>query len=131
MSLISTLLLRLVPLYMNIVLGVLAGKMLNTSRDTIARLIFYIINPLIVFNGVLNTRIDTSILLLPVCTFLISVSLCLIFYVLAQYVWKDSMKNLLAFSAGTGNTGYFGLPLALMLLSDQGEGIYIMALLGV
>lgn len=128
---IATLLLKLVPLYMNIGIGVLAGKALSTSRDTIARLIFYIINPLIVLNGVLNTRIDTGILLLPICTFLISVCLCLIFYACAQYLWDDSLKNLLAFSAGTGNTGYFGLPLALMLLNDQGEGIYLMALLGI
>lgn len=124
-------LIKIIPLYMNILLGYLAGKLLEVNRETIARLMFYIINPIVVFNGVLHTRLDPSVLLLPIFTFSISSLLCLLFYKLGKTLWLDSSANLLAFSAGTGNTGYFGLPMALLLFDDQGEGAYIMGLLGV
>jgi predicted permease len=90
----------------------------------------YLFGPLVIFNGVINTRLDFTILSLPLITFSLAIGLCLLFYWFAGFIWQDSTKNLVGFSAGTGNTGYFGLPLALLLFDDQGEGIYIMAILG-
>jgi predicted permease len=124
-------LLRMIPFYLTILLGFIAGKVINVSRDSVARLILYIFSPIVIFNGIINTRLDYSIFSLPFVTLAISILLCLSFYWLSSFLWKDSIKNLVAFSAGTGNTGYFGLPLALLLFDNQGEGIYIMALLGV
>lgn len=124
-------LLRMVPFYLTIFLGFIAGKLINVSRDSVARLILYIFSPIVIFNGVINTRLDFSILSLPFVTLTISVVLCLLFFWLSSFIWEDSTRNLVAFSAGTGNSGYFGLPLALLLFDNQGEGIYIMALLGV
>jgi malate permease and related proteins len=122
---------KLVPLYLNISLGFFAGKWLDANRDTITRIMFYMINPLIVLNGVMHTTINKSVLTLPVLTFLISSCMCVGFYRISRKIWMGPLKNLAAFSAGTGNTGYFGLPLAIILFSDQTEGIYIMSLMGV
>jgi malate permease and related proteins len=124
-------LVKVLPLYMNIFLGYIAGKMLDVAKDTVAKLMLYVFTPLVIFNGIVNTRLDFSIVSLPAITFVISCCLCYLFYRLSCFIWKDSTKNLVGFSAGTGNTGYFGLPLALLLFDDQGEGIYIMAILGV
>lgn len=131
MSLFLNFLLKLTPLYMSIFLGFVAGRYLHTPRDVVARIMFYLINPLVVFNGVLYTHIDKGILSLPLLIFFISCSLSLLFYWRTEKFWQDSTGNLLAFNAGTGNTGYFGLPIALMLFNTQGEGIYMMALMGV
>lgn len=122
---------KIAPLYLNILLGYIAGRRLNVKSDAIARMMFFLINPLIIFNGIVTTKMNGSILFLPVLTFILSCVICLIFYRLSRNVWQDPSKNLVAFSAGSGNTGYFGLSLALMILSDQVEGIYIMAMLGV
>lgn len=122
---------KLVPLYLNILLGYIAGRRLEVKSDMIARLMFFIINPLVIFNGIATTTIDGNILTLPLLIFVVSCLISLIFYRLSRRVWQDPSKNLVAFSAGSGNTGYFGLSLALMVLSDQVEGIYIMAMLGV
>jgi malate permease and related proteins len=130
MNYFSLILFKIIPLYANILLGYMAGKILGTSRDSIARLLFFMITPLIIFNGVVNTKLDTSILLLPLIVFIISSGLCLLFYRISNRLWQDTSRNLMAFSAGSGNTGYFGLPVALLLFNEQGEGIYIMALLG-
>jgi predicted permease len=131
MPLFTTLLVKLMPLYFNILLGYIAGKKLEANRDTIAKIMFYLINPLIIFNGVIHTYIDGSILSLPVLTFLIASLLCIIFYRFSRKIWTDSSKNMMAFSAGSGNTGYFGIPLAMLIFDSQSQGIYIMALLGI
>lgn len=125
------LLIKILPLYMNIGLGYVASKALGTTRDSIARIMFFIINPLIIFNGVLNVKISAAVLFLPVLTFSICSSLCLIFYKLGKGYWDDSSRNLMAFSAGSGNTGYFGLPLALLIFNNEAEGVYVLALLGI
>ncbi|MCE5317689.1 MAG: hypothetical protein LLG04_10105 [Parachlamydia sp.] len=122
---------KILPLYMNIGLGFVASKALGTTRDSIARIMFFIINPLIIFNGVLNVQLNAAVLFLPVLTFAICSSLCIIFYKLGKGWWQDSSRNLMAFSAGSGNTGYFGLPLALLIFNNEAEGVYVLALLGI
>lgn len=124
-------LLKVIPLYLNMGLGYVAGKTLGVGRDTVAKLMLYMFAPLVIFNGVMNTQLSASVLFLPFLTFSICTALSFLFYWIATFIWSDTTKNLVAFSAGTGNTGYFGLPLALLLFNDQGEGIYIMAILGV
>lgn len=122
---------KLLPLYFNIFLGYLAGKKLELNQESISKLMFYIISPLIIFNGVVNTNLTNEVLTLPLLIFTISCSLCLIFYRISKKIWKDHSKNIMAFSAGSGATGYFGLPIAMMIFDEQLQGIYIMALLGV
>jgi malate permease and related proteins len=127
----SLLLLKIIPFYLIILLGYLAGKLFNTNRDALSQILFFLITPVIIFNGVINTDLNFSILSLPFLTFTISSSICLLFYALSRFIWQDSTKNLMAMSAGGGNTGYFGLPMALLLFNEQGAGVYIIALLGV
>lgn len=131
MPLFTSLVIKLSPLYFNIFLGYIAGKKLEANRDTITKIMFYLINPLIIFNGLLHTKIDSSILSLPLLTFFVASSICIVFYRLSRRIWQDTSKNIMAFSAGSGNTGYFGLTLAMMLFDNQVEGVYIMALLGI
>ena len=84
----SMLLTKLIPLYMNIGLGYIAGKALDTSRETIARIMLYMINPIIIFNGIMNVYLDASALSLPILTFSLSSTLCVIFFHLSKNVIK-------------------------------------------
>lgn len=130
MSLFISLVMKILPLYLNIGMGYIAGKKLNTNRETIANIIFFMISPIIIFNGVLHVPLEARIMTLPLFTFGIGCLLCLIFYTFSKKIWDDSSKNLMGYSAGTGNAGYFGLPVALLLFDVQIEGIYILLLLG-
>ncbi|MBA3722068.1 MAG: AEC family transporter [Parachlamydiaceae bacterium] len=130
MYIFTNLALKLLPLYLNIILGYIAGKKLEANRDTITKIMFYMINPLIILNGVLHTKIDAELLTLPLLTFLLSSIICVIFYRISRRIWDDSSKNIMAFSAGSGNTGYFGIPLAMMIFDPQTQGVYILAILG-
>jgi malate permease and related proteins len=129
-SIFIPLFLKIIPLYMNIGMGYIAGKTLNAHRETIARLMLFMINPMIIFNGVLNVKLETNVLTLPLLTFGVGCALCLFFYKISKKIWEDSTKNLVAYSAGTGNVGYFGLPIALLLFDPEIEGIYILLLMG-
>jgi predicted permease len=124
------LLLKIIPLYFLILLGYLAGRFFNAHRDTLAQILFFLITPVILFNGVVHTRLDLNVVALPLFTFTISSCLCFCFYRLSALIWNDSTKNLMAMSAGCGNTGYLGFPLALLFFDEQGAGVYIMAWLG-
>lgn len=131
MDIFLALLSKIIPLYALILMGFIGGKYLHCHRDTIANILFYMLAPLIIFSGVLNTRLDANVLILPLITYLVSSFLCITFYQLSKLVWQDPTKNLMAISAGSGNTGYFGLPIVLLLMDNQGEGVYIMAMLGI
>lgn len=131
MAVFTLISLKLLSLYLNIALGFVAGRYLNVSRESIASLIFYILSPIIVFNAVIKTELSAGILLLPVATFLGSSLLCYLLYSIGKRLWSDSTKNILACSAGTGNTGYFGIPVALLLFDEQTVGVYIVAMLGI
>jgi predicted permease len=122
---------KLLPLYVNILLGYIAGKKLAANRDTITNIMFFLINPLVIFNGILNTHLDAELLALPVLTFCVSSLICIIFYRFARRIWSNSSKNIMAFSAGSGATGYFGFPLAMIIFDAQTQGIYLLTVLGV
>jgi predicted permease len=57
--------------------------------------------------------------------------IALLFLVVGTFVFKkDSTKNLLAFASGSGNTGYFGLPVVLILFGNQAFSIAVLCSLG-
>lgn len=126
-----TLLKQLLPLYFYIFLGFVSAKFLSSTREIIARVMFYGIAPLVIFSGVMKTRLDAATLSLPFIILLLSSFLCISFYLLAKPFLEDSSSNLLALCAGTANTGYFGLPIAMMLFDSQTVGSYILGMMGV
>lgn len=130
MEIFFTLLFKLIPLYIIILLGFFAGKYLHVKKEPIATLLIYIIAPIIIFNGVVATKINVSSLSLPILFFFLCSVMCLSFYWIAHFFWKDSTKNILAFTAGTGNTGYFGIPVAIALFNNNILGLVVLSVLG-
>lgn len=130
MGIFLTLIAKLIPLYLIIFLGFIAGKYLNAKKETLASLLIYIIAPVIIFNGVVTTKINISSLSLPVLFFLLACFSSIVFYKLAKYIWKDTTSNILGFTAGTGNTGYFGLPVAYAIFSQDLIGLVVLSILG-
>lgn len=121
---------KLLPLYIFIGIGFVGGKFLNISRETVARLLIYILSPLIVFYGIMTIDIQLAVLLLPVTYFLLSIVTCLLGYFLASRFWKDTHKNILGFATGTGNTGYFGFPVAVAIFGERVLGLMILGSFG-
>lgn len=125
-----SLLIKIMPLYAIIALGYLAGKYLNVQKEAVARLLIYILAPVVVFNAIAAANLSPGLLALPVLFFLLGSLLCLVTYQVARVFWKDSTSNLAAFLAGTGNTGYFGLPVAIALFGPGVAGIAVVSTIG-
>ncbi|PIU37239.1 transporter [Candidatus Roizmanbacteria bacterium CG_4_8_14_3_um_filter_34_9] len=130
MDIFLALLYKLIPLYLIIGLGYLSGRVFKVTKESIAPLLIYIIAPIIIFNGVVTTKLNISSLSLPILFFILACFICLLFYFIGKTFWKDSTVNILAFTAGTGNTGYFGLPVALILFDKNLIGLVVMSILG-
>ncbi len=131
MDIFLSLLAKLIPLYFLIGLGYIAGKYLKVDKESLAKLLIYIISPVVVFYGVIRVTVSLNTLSIPLVYFFLGSLFCLVAYKLSALLWHDTTKNIFAYSAGSGNTGYFGLPIAMMLFSDQVVGLYIMGIMGV
>lgn len=129
MALFFTLLGKILPLYSNIVLGYLSTRFLRVDRSTIAAILFYVIGPIVVFSATVNVHIDPRLIFLPVFFYCFGSGLAFVFLKLGKKSWPDATSNILAFTAGTGNTGYFGIALALILFDPETADIFIFTVL--
>ena len=129
MSLFFIILLKVFPIYINVVLGFLSSKFLKVQRESVATLLIYILGPIVVFSATLSVKIDMSILFLPVFFYIFCSAIAFISLYIFGKSWNDPSGNILAFSAGTGNTGYFGIPLAIIFFPPYLADIYIFTVL--
>ncbi|MBD3840916.1 MAG: transporter [Campylobacterales bacterium] len=129
MSLFFVLLLKIFPLYLNIIFGFLGTKFLKIQRESIANLLIYILGPIVVFSATLSVKIELALVFLPVFFYLFGSILAFVLLYLFEKKWNDPTGNILAFSGATGNTGYFGIPLAIIFFPPQLADIYIFTVL--
>lgn len=122
---------RLAPLLLYILLGFLAGRFFALKGRALATPLFYFVTPVIILIGILRTEISWTLLSLPLLVYSLGTLFCYVTFRLARPLWTDQTPNLLAMSAGTANTGYFGLPIAFTLFDAQGVGTYLFALMGI
>jgi predicted permease len=127
MNLFFILLGKIAPLYLNIFLGYILTTYLKVKRDFIAFVLIYILGPFVVFFATLSININIQLVFLPIFVFLFGSAIA--FFILHYYKkhWSDASLNTLAFTCGTGNTGYFGIPLAMILLEPQLTNVFIFA----
>ncbi len=130
MDVFFTLLVKLIPLYLIIGCGVIAGKYLRVQKESISPLLIYIIAPAVIFYGTQQANLTPSMLFLPVMTFVVACIISLIFFTLGKRIWSDSTGNILGFTAGTGNTGYFGLPVITLVMGNDILSTVVLATLG-
>jgi len=128
-SVVASLALKIFPLYITMFLGFISSRYLSVSRDVIAPLIVYILAPMVVFYATYQANMNKSVVLFPFMFFFFCATISFLSYFFAKRIWSDNIKNLVAFSAGTGNVGYFGIPLAFILLPPEIANIYIFTLL--
>jgi len=116
---------KIAPLYLNIAIGYILTRYFKVKREQIAFLLVYILGPIVIFFAVLSIEINLQLLFLPLFIFIFGTVIA--FYILKKYKneWKDASVNTLAFTCGTGNTGYFGIPLAMILLEPSAANIFI------
>lgn len=121
---------KLIPLYLTVALGWVAGRYLEASGRQLAGIMLYIVTPSVVFSGVMAAPLSPEVVLLPFLTFGLSCVLGISQLKLARKVVTDGSANIIPLCVGSGNTGYFGVPVALLLFGEEGLGLYIVCMLG-
>ncbi|MDR5900204.1 AEC family transporter [Halomonas vilamensis] len=112
-------------------LGWLAAQMLRVDPRPIATLLVYLIAPLTFFRALMDGGPTPEHLLLTLILFTVSSVIALAVRALTHRHFGAQEGALLAFSAGTGNTGYFGLPVAMIVLPPEGITLYLFCILGI
>ncbi len=124
------LLVKITPLYGIAVGGFFAGRHLKLQRETLATLLLYFVAPVVFFFSVVDAEQSWhQILLVPVFLGLGSL-LGLLVYASARNWYSASERGMLGFIAGSGNTGYFGIPLVAMLLGPEALVAAVMITIG-
>ena len=130
MAIFSIVFFKVVAVLLNVIIGFLAGRFAKVERDSIASLLFYFIAPIVFFGIPSSTAMSVSSIGVMFVTFAISTILCFASYKLYSHYWQDDTRNILALSAGDGNSGYFMLPIATALFDDYTLSMYMMAVVG-
>lgn len=130
MTIFLFLLANLIPLYLIIGLGFFAGRFLNVDRRTLADMALYIFVPVVMFGFIADLDLRPAYALLPVISFGLSAGVAFMFLHIGKMVYDDNRANLLAMCTSMGNTGYFGLPVAMLLFDKHWLGLYMFLLLG-
>ncbi|MES2214676.1 MAG: AEC family transporter [Pseudomonadota bacterium] len=131
MAIFSIVFFKIISVLLSVIIGFLAGRWSKVERDSIASLLFYFISPIVFFSIPCSTTLSLSSLSITLVTFVIATGLCSFSYYIFGKYWDDDTRNILAMSAGTGNGGYFMLPIAAALFDDYTLSIYMMATIGV
>ena len=130
MSLFFLLLSKILPLYANVLLGYISVKYLKVDKGALAAILFYIIGPVVIFSATVSVEVNRAVLFLPLFIYCFSTIVGFIGLHFFKDWWPDSTGNVLAFTVGTGNSGYFGITLALILFNPELANIFIFAVLG-
>lgn len=124
------LLYKMLPIYVLVLLGWIAGRFLDVRGNYIAGMMLYILTPSVVFSGVMSAPLSPEVLALPFLTFLLCTLVGYSHLLIARRWMRDATASLMPLTVGTGNTGYLGIPVALLLFGEAGLGIYILCMLG-
>lgn len=108
--------LKLVPLLVLVILGWVTGRYLGLTREILAPTLIYLLLPLTVFKGVLDAQLNAELIALPFLYITLCAAICGLGWFLSGWFFKSPARNILAFTAGNANSGYFGLPAAIALL---------------
>jgi len=130
MAVVEALIVKIIPLYFMILLGYVAGRFLKVPKEAISALLLYMLMPAVVLVATARTPLSPGNLLAPVIFFVIGTALSFGLYHGSATLLRDSTRNVLAFTAGTGNTGYFGIPVALAVFGPDRLGLVVLTGLG-
>lgn len=130
MPVAQILFLKIIPLYFIILIGYVAGRWLRVPKEAVASLLLYILMPAVVLVATAQTPLSPGNLLAPVIFFAIGTALSFLTFGASRTLLHDATRHVLAFTAGTGNTGYFGIPVALAVFGPERLGLVVLAGLG-
>lgn len=128
---ITILLTNLLPLYILIALGYIAGRWLKADLESFASVLIFILAPIVFFGAIVQIEFTPAYLLLPVILGAMGISIAVGSLYITKRYFTGNEPNLIAMLQAAGNTGYFALPLILVLFGAEGAAIYMLGNIGI
>lgn len=113
------------------IIGWCVGKKFKLNSKDISTLLIYVISPFVIFYSIVESPANWSYLKYSLCAFLLASFMAILGLTFAKIFWNDNRINLFGFAAGTGNTGYFALPLVLAIFDKTQIAIAIFIIIGI
>lgn len=121
---------KLSPLFLLLATGFVAARWLKVTRESLSRLVIYIISPIVFFEILIRSPFNAKYFMLPFAyAALCSIMALLTFWASKKY-FRSPMRNLLSYAGGSANTGYFGIPATAILLGADKLSIAIFIIIG-
>ncbi len=124
------LLLNLLPLYGLIGIGFVGGRYFDIESKTMANLVIFIIVPMVMFGYVSQLKLNYTYIFLPILYYVLLCIVAFSYYRIGKAIYPDSRANLLALTATTHNSGYYGLPVMLIVFPQEWVAVYMVIILG-
>ena len=129
MEIFITLVTKLLPLYAIMACGFVLGRKTDNLPQAISYLQINLIAPVVMAITIASLPMQSEYMVLP----FLFLGLCcaiagLLFYI--GRIWNDSTRNLIAYTGASANTGYFGIPVALILFPESALGLFMLTMLG-
>ncbi len=122
--------LKLVPLYLLVALGFALGRLLGVKGHDLGKVALYVLSPAVVFKGFYGAQLHGALLVLPFAVWGLCSAVTLLAQPVAVRLWRDGRERIAAFAAGTGNTGFFGIPACLSLVGPEALPYAVMVSFG-
>lgn len=121
---------KLVPLYLLVAAGFLLGRLTDMRGQDLGRLALFVLSPAVVFKGFVTAELKGALLVLPFAVFALCSLVALLTAPVAGRFWRDGRERIAAFTSGTGNTGFFGIPACLALVGPEALPTVVMVSFG-
>ena len=121
---------QMAPLFFQIIIGFIAGRIFHIGKQDISKLLLYIILPILIFETIINANLSGATIALPLAVLGISTLTAGVTYLLGRRFWRDSNVNILALSGASSNTILFGIPVSIIMLNKITLPVYIIAMMG-
>ncbi len=110
------------PIFLITVLGFLISRKLQLETGSLAKILWYILNPALALSWLVKAQIETSeILNIFVITIVLSAILIVVTWlVLYRMPYPDAQKRAVIINSTFMNTANYGLPVILFVLGNQG-----------
>ena len=111
-------------------IGWIVGKKLSVNPKDISSVLVYVISPFVIFISIAESPADITFFKYSLGAFITASSFAALAYLFARLLWNDSKINLFSFAGGTGNTGYFALPIVFSLFAPEEVAVAIFIIIG-
>jgi hypothetical protein len=119
------------PLYLYVILGIIAGRFLSVESQPIARLTIYLLTPIIIGGYVAQVPFQLTLLALPLAVFTVAAIVSFIAWAIIGSIPSiRPYRSLLGASGGMLNSGYFGISIAGSIIGADQLGTYMLAIFG-